>query len=114
QSTIHRWKNELVTPESAAATAQSAGEKSIAEIYYRYRETLKAYSAVDFDDLIGLPVELLTHDREVRDTWQNRIHYLLVDEYQDTNNAQYELVRLIASPRGALTVVGDDDQSIYG
>ncbi|TNF34301.1 MAG: ATP-dependent DNA helicase Rep [Gammaproteobacteria bacterium] len=114
QNTIHRWKNELVTPDAAAANASSAGEKSIADIYYRYRETLKAYSAVDFDDLIGLPVELLTHDREVRDAWQNRIHYLLVDEYQDTNNAQYELVRLLVGPRGALTVVGDDDQSIYG
>ncbi len=114
QATIHRWKNELLTPEAAAATAKSAGEKSIAEIFQRYREALTAYSAVDFDDLIGLPVQLLGDNREVRNAWQDRIHYLLVDEYQDTNHAQYELVRLLAHPRGALTVVGDDDQSIYG
>ena len=74
---------------------------------------MRAYNAVDFDDLILLPVSLLRGDRELRERWQNRIRYLLVDEYQDTNGAQYEMVRLLVGVRGALTVVGDDDQSIY-
>ena len=74
---------------------------------------MKAYNALDFDDLIAMPVLLLKTNQEVRERWQSRIRYLLVDEYQDTNTSQYELVRLLVGERGRLTVVGDDDQSIY-
>ncbi|MDF4952052.1 UvrD-helicase domain-containing protein, partial [Vibrio parahaemolyticus] len=78
-----------------------------------YQKQMKAYNALDFDDLILMPVLLLRNHEDVRQRWQNRIRYLLVDEYQDTNTSQYELVKLIVGERGRLTVVGDDDQSIY-
>ncbi|MFA5493967.1 MAG: DNA helicase Rep [Porticoccaceae bacterium] len=110
---ISQWKNDLVLPEQALSTAASAGEQAIALIYQRYRQSLKAYNAVDFDDLITLPVQLFEQHPDVLDKWRNRIRYLLVDEYQDTNLAQYRLVRLLVGGRGAVTVVGDDDQSIY-
>src|SRR5690606_27843747 len=84
QGTIHRWKNDLVSPEQAHALAQNPGEQQIAGLYQRYGEALRAYSAVDFDDLILLPVQLLREHGDLREQWQNRIRYLLVDEYQDT------------------------------
>jgi len=110
--TISSWKSALVGPDEAIATATGA-EQSIARAYSEYQRRLKAYNAVDFDDLLALPVELLRDDSAARERWQNRFRYLLVDEYQDTNAAQYELLRLLAGPRAAFTVVGDDDQSIY-
>ena len=79
----------------------------------RYREVLRSAGAVDFDDLLLLAVALLERNEPVRRAWQARFPYLLVDEYQDTNRAQYDLVRLLAGPGGNLTVVGDEDQSIY-
>jgi len=79
----------------------------------RYREVLRSAGAVDFDDLLLLVVALLERNEPVRRAWQERFPYLLVDEYQDTNRAQYDLVRLLAGPGGNLTVVGDEDQSIY-
>ena len=82
-------------------------------IYARYQETLNAYQAVDFDDLIRLPVELFEQHRETLCAWQMKLRYLLVDEYQDTNDCQYQLVKLLTDTRGAFTVVGDDDQAIY-
>ncbi|MGC3777814.1 UvrD-helicase domain-containing protein, partial [Escherichia coli] len=72
-----------------------------------------AYNALDFDDLIVMPTLLLKSNEEVRTRWQNKIRYLLVDEYQDTNTSQYELVKQIVGERARFTVVGDDDQSIY-
>ena len=113
QHQISNWKNDLVIPERALSMAQSQGEQTIAMIYLRYNQALRAYNAVDFDDLILIPVELFQRDAEVLSRWQRKIRYLLVDEYQDTNSSQYLLVRLIVGNRGALTVVGDDDQSIY-
>ena len=110
---ISAWKNELITPETAAATADDDVDAFYAALYGAYQRALGAYNAVDFDDLIQRPVELLSHDAELRERWQNRIRYLLVDEYQDTNGAQYELVKQLVGVREALTVVGDDDQSIY-
>lgn len=110
---ISDWKNNLVSPEKALSTAETDVSVRHAAIYLEYQRTLKAYNALDFDDLIMLPVQILTEQPQVRERWQNRIRYLLVDEYQDTNSAQYELVRLLVGIRGALTVVGDDDQSIY-
>lgn len=76
--------------------------------------TLQAYQAVDFDDLIRLPAQLFERDEEVRERWQNKLRYLLIDEYQDTNTCQYLLLKLLAGPRAAFTAVGDDDQAIYG
>ncbi len=110
---ISQWKNDLLTPQMAISRAQSPAELHTAQVFEHYQRALNAYNAVDFDDLIGLPVQLLQQQREIRERWQNRIRYLLVDEYQDTNNAQYQMVRLLVDVRGALTVVGDDDQSIY-
>src|SRR5690606_24016387 len=113
QGQISQWKNDLISPEQALSSAASHGEQAMALIYQRYRQSLNAYNAVDFDDLILLPVLLFQEHPDILDKWRNRIRHLLVDEYQDTNLAQYRLVRLLVGNRGALTVVGDDDQSIY-
>ena len=113
QNQISLWKNDLVLPETALSLAESNGEQVIALLYQRYTQALKAYNAVDFDDLILLPVQNLLADEAFLARWQKRIRYLLVDEYQDTNTSQYRLIRLLIGNRGALTVVGDDDQSIY-
>ncbi|EGR1226006.1 DNA helicase Rep [Vibrio parahaemolyticus] len=112
-STISNWKNDMLTPEQAKAMAKGEQQQLFALCFEMYQKQMKAYNALDFDDLILLPVLLLRNNEEVRQRWQNRIRYLLVDEYQDTNTSQYELVKLIVGERGRLTVVGDDDQSIY-
>ncbi|MEP6938772.1 MAG: UvrD-helicase domain-containing protein [Rudaea sp.] len=106
-------KNAGLAPEAAAASARSAREVEAATLYANYQKRLGAYNAVDFDDLIRLPLALLQQDDDVRAAWRERIRYLLVDEYQDTNDAQYGLLRQLAGERGAFTAVGDDDQSIY-
>jgi ATP-dependent DNA helicase Rep len=113
QSLLSRAKNEGLTPEQAAARATGAREREAAEIYAAYQRRLAAFNAVDFDDLIRLPLGVLEADDEARAGWRERIRYLLVDEYQDTNSAQYRLVKMLAGERGAFTAVGDDDQSIY-
>jgi ATP-dependent DNA helicase Rep len=110
---ISTWKNELIEPDAAIAQAEDDLDAYYAALYGAYQRALRAYNAVDFDDLILLPVKLLDTNPALRERWQNRIRYLLVDEYQDTNGAQYALVRLLVGVREALTVVGDDDQSIY-
>ncbi|MEZ9650579.1 DNA helicase Rep [Vibrio lentus] len=112
-STISNWKNDMLTPDQAKARAQGEQEQLFAFCFETYQKQMKAYNALDFDDLIAMPVLLLKTNQEVRERWQSRIRYLLVDEYQDTNTSQYELVRLLVGERGRLTVVGDDDQSIY-
>ncbi|MGK2914782.1 MAG: UvrD-helicase domain-containing protein [Porticoccaceae bacterium] len=113
QQHISRWKNDLVAPAQALSMATEPMEQRAALVYERYRSALKAYNAVDFDDLILIPVQMLSDYPEVLERWQQRIRYLLVDEYQDTNLAQYQLVKLLARGRDNLTAVGDDDQSIY-
>ncbi len=113
QQQISNWKSGQITPHHALSKAASEGEQLWALIYERYNQALHAYNAVDFDDLIRLPTELFAERPEVRERWQNRIRYLLVDEYQDTNTSQYLLVKQLVGERGTLTVVGDDDQSIY-
>ena len=113
QSCISNWKNDLILPDALLKTASSTGEREFAEAYKRYQDNLKAYNALDFDDLILLPTLLLKHNEEARAKWQSKIRYLLVDEYQDTNTSQYELVKLLVGERARFTVVGDDDQSIY-
>src|SRR5690606_28285264 len=107
------WKNQLLLPDEAGQVAADPEQVFAARLYAEYQRHLKTFNAVDFDDLILLPVTLLRSQAKVLDKWQNRIHYLLVDEYQDTNASQYLLVKLLVGARGALTVVGDDDQSIY-
>lgn len=113
QSKISNWKNDLMLPELALKQAQQPEEQLQAQYYLRYTQLLKAYNAFDFDDLILLPTLLLQHQPEVRTRWQQKIRYLLVDEYQDTNTSQYQLVKLLVGERQRFTVVGDDDQSIY-
>lgn len=110
---ISSWKNDRVLPEQALATATSPADILCAQAYLRYKRALKAYNALDFDDLILLPTVLFEHHPAILEKWQNQLHYLLVDEYQDTNSSQYLLVRQLIGLRGGLTVVGDDDQSIY-
>ncbi len=112
-SCISNWKNDMLTPEQAKARAQGEQQQLFVFCFDMYQKQMKAYNALDFDDLILMPVLLLRNHEDVRQRWQNRIRYLLVDEYQDTNTSQYELVKLIVGERGRLTVVGDDDQSIY-
>lgn len=112
-STISNWKNDMLTPLQAKAMAKGEQQQLFAHCFELYQKQMQSYNALDFDDLILLPVLLLRSSEEVRQRWQNRIRYLLVDEYQDTNTSQYELVKLLVGERGRLTVVGDDDQSIY-
>ena len=113
KNAISNWKNDLILPEVAAKHAQSGQELLFAQCYDRYQRNLRAYNAFDFDDLIMTPTLLLQSNEEVRERWQNKIRYLLVDEYQDTNTSQYLLVKLLVGMRARFTVVGDDDQSIY-
>lgn len=110
---ISSWKNDRILPEQAVANATSPADVLCAQAYLRYKRALQAYNALDFDDLILLPTILFDHQPDVLEKWQNQIHYLLVDEYQDTNTSQYLLVKQLIGMRGGLTVVGDDDQSIY-
>ena len=110
---ISDWKNDLILPEQAHTTCETQEDVQFAHLYQLYERNIRAYNAVDFDDLIVLPTRLLQENAEVRDKWQNRVRYLLVDEYQDTNTAQYILVKLLVGVMGQFTAVGDDDQSIY-
>ncbi|CAQ86235.1 MULTISPECIES: DNA helicase Rep [Photorhabdus] len=112
-ASISNWKNDLLSPQQAAELASSAQEHQFAECYRRYDLHLASCNVLDFDDLITKPTLLMQRDEEVRERWQNRIRYLLVDEYQDTNTSQYQLVKLLVGQRARFTVVGDDDQSIY-
>jgi ATP-dependent DNA helicase Rep len=113
QNRISGWKSEMQTPGRLLQLATSEGEQRYAKLYAGYTAALQAYNAVDFDDLILLPALLFRDNAQILQRWRDRIRYLLVDEYQDTNISQYQLVRLLTAERQALTVVGDDDQSIY-
>jgi len=110
---IGAWKNDLILPAEALEKARNPREQTAAIVYTHYQRTLKAFNAVDFDDLILQPVKLFQEHPEVLERWQNRVRYLLVDEYQDTNASQYLLVKMLIGMRNQFTVVGDDDQSIY-
>lgn len=110
---ISNWKNDLILPQQAIAEAREQQKVQFAQLYARFQNQLRAYNALDFDDLIMIPTLLLSAKPEVRERWQNRFRYLLVDEYQDTNTSQYQLVKLLVGERARFTVVGDDDQSIY-
>ncbi len=110
---VSRAKNAGLSPEQAAEAARTGREREAAALYARYQQRLAAFNAVDFDDLIRLPVQLLEGDAEALAGWRERIGYLLVDECQDTNDAQYRLLKALAGTAGQFTCVGDDDQSIY-
>lgn len=112
-ASISRAKDQLLTPAQYRAAAADFWEKKVAQVYARYQAKLEQNNGMDFDDLIMLTVMLLKEYGDVREKYQSRFSYILVDEYQDTNRAQYELVHLLAEAHGNLCVVGDEDQSIY-
>ena len=114
QWSISRWKNALVGPAAAGKAAKNDDEAVAAVAFNRYDETLRAWQAVDFDDLIALPIALLASNVGAAAKWRERCGHLLIDEYQDTNPAQYRLLRLLTGEQASFTAVGDDDQAIYG
>ncbi len=114
QWAISAWKSAGLNAAAALAQARDENERTTALIMQRYEERLVAYQAVDFDDLIALPLKLLSEHETVRTKWQQKMGHVLVDEYQDTNATQYELLKLLVGERARFTAVGDDDQSIYG
>jgi ATP-dependent DNA helicase Rep len=111
---ISQWKNALTPPADALREAQDDDALVAARAYAGYRDALAAYQAVDFDDLIALPVALFERDAAARARWQARCAHVLIDEYQDTNPAQYRLFRHLVGDATPFTAVGDDDQAIYG
>ncbi|MSP55534.1 MAG: ATP-dependent DNA helicase PcrA [Myxococcales bacterium] len=118
RSQIDRAKNRMIGPKEVASALKEAGPLSgwsdkLPAVFGAYEARLKKANALDFNDLIGKVVELWSQFPEVLKKWTDKFHYLMVDEYQDTNAAQYKLIRLLASARSNLAVVGDDDQSIY-
>ena len=113
QSGISRYKDAGLDPGHALSRAEDDNQARAAEIYRDYQARLVSLNAVDFDDLIALPARLLD-DPVIRTRWRRRLKYLLVDEYQDTSASQYRLLRQLVGDVGAMTAVGDDDQSIYG
>jgi DNA helicase-2/ATP-dependent DNA helicase PcrA len=113
-SIISRYKNKLIFPDSEnLVESNDFKEKTIAEIYKRYQNSLKSANAVDFDDIICLTIKLLKECPDILEKYRSRFRYILVDEYQDTNGAQLELMRLLCGKYKNIMVVGDDDQSIY-
>ncbi len=113
QHLISNWKNDMRQPHELVGQLDDPMLQVGAAVFVQYEDMLKAYNAVDFDDLINLPVQLLQAQPSVRERWQRKLRYLLVDEYQDTNLSQYQLVKLLVREFPRFTVVGDDDQSIY-
>jgi DNA helicase-2/ATP-dependent DNA helicase PcrA len=110
---ISAAKNELVSPQEYLSTAQLPAQKVAAKVYPLYETSLKEANALDFDDLIGRTVAMLKNNKQIRDKWRNQFKYIMVDEYQDTNNAQYSLIKLLLNEDKNICVVGDDWQSIY-
>src|SRR5690606_41329554 len=113
QQAISLWKNALMDPDAAEKAAATPNEAEAALVYRSYQATLAAYQSVDFDDLIRLPTVLMQSNEAVRERWQARVQYLVVDEYQDTNECQYRLVQLLTGRRAMFTTLGDGDQAIY-
>ncbi|MGB2756388.1 MAG: UvrD-helicase domain-containing protein, partial [Acidimicrobiia bacterium] len=110
---ISGWKNELVAPASAGDQAIAPIDRKAAEVFARYQQRLTAANALDFDDLLTRTVELFRNHPAVLEHWQRRFEHVLVDEFQDTNAAQWEIVRLLADDHHRVMAVGDADQSIY-
>jgi ATP-dependent DNA helicase Rep len=114
QWAISGWKNRGLTADATENVADSDDERVAARVMRRYEERLSAYQAVDFDDLIGLPLKLLREHADARAQWQQRFAHVLIDEVQDTNAVQYDLLKALVGDAARFTAVGDDDQSIYG
>ena len=112
-SLISRAKNESISPQKYEIIADGYFERVVAEVYPLYQDALRLNNSLDFDDLLLFTVELLNKNSDIRQDYENRFEYLLVDEYQDTNRCQYELVQLLTGEKQNICVVGDDDQSIY-
>src|SRR5690606_3560266 len=111
---ISSAKNDLSSPaEFASMAGSSPAQRAAAQVYPLYQKALKEAGALDFDDLIGRTVHLLQTQAELRKKWQTQFRYILIDEYQDTNSAQYKLVKLLTSENKNIAVVGDEDQAIY-
>ncbi|MBP9738173.1 UvrD-helicase domain-containing protein [Candidatus Saccharibacteria bacterium] len=110
---ISAAKNELISPEVYAGTATLPAQKVAAKVFPLYQQALRDAGALDFDDLIGRTVAMLKHNPELQQKWQLQFKYIMVDEYQDTNNAQYTLIKLLLNESKNICVVGDDWQSIY-
>ncbi len=113
QSQISRSKNSLTSPEQYRQHAENMFEDYVGQIYTEYQKRLRNLNAMDFDDLLGNPIELFGSNPEILARYQERFDYILVDEYQDTNHAQYRILKLLSQQHRNITVVGDDDQSIY-
>ncbi len=114
QHQISSWKNEMLSPDMVCTgNYENPLQEEAATIYPQYQRALQAYNAVDFDDLIRIPVTLFQEHPEVLERWQHKIRHLLIDEYQDSNTSQYTFVQFLVGTRARFTVVGDDDQSIY-
>ena len=113
-SQISRAKNELVSPEEYLARVASFWDQTVAEVYDLYQRRLHASNAVDFDDMLMLTVQVFERFPEALERWQKSFRYILVDEYQDTNHAQYRLLQLLGAKHGNVCAVGDQDQSVYG
>ncbi len=113
-SEISRYKNSLISPQVALERAEQVVYKKIAQIYKKYEEYTKENNLVDFDDLLALTYKILSEHQDIKEEISERYQFIMVDEYQDTNELQYKILKLIAEPRNNLCVVGDDDQSIYG
>ncbi|MFN8609880.1 MAG: 3'-5' exonuclease [Vulcanimicrobiota bacterium] len=112
-SMVSGWKNQMVTVDEVRRRASNAFERHLAQIYELYQRKLKQNQALDFDDILLKTVEMLQNHADIRERYQERIRYVMVDEYQDVNAVQYELLRLLAARHRNLCAVGDDDQSIY-
>jgi DNA helicase-2/ATP-dependent DNA helicase PcrA len=112
-SLISSAKNEMIGPAEFATTASGPAGQAAAKVYPLYEKSLREAGALDFDDLIGRTVSLLTNQPEIRNKWQRQFKYVMIDEYQDTNSAQYKLIKLLTGPHKNIAVVGDDWQSIY-
>lgn len=113
-SRISHAKNQKLAPEDIYRVSAAPDAARLAVLYEHYQLALQAANALDFDDLLLEAVRLLRHDEQVRDLWNRRVEFLMIDEYQDTNRAQYELMRLLSQRHSNVAVVGDEDQSIYG
>ena len=113
-SEISKYKNSLITPKEAIKRAQQPLYKKIAQIYQKYEEYTIENNLVDFDDLLSLTYKILSENEDIKEEISQRYQFIMVDEYQDTNELQYKILKTIAAPQNNLCVVGDDDQSIYG
>lgn len=114
QQQISRWKNDLLSDEQVLRLSVNQRVPQVAQsLFLKYKQALSAFNAVDFDDLLVIPVHLLQQNPMILERWQLKMRYLLVDEYQDSNSCQYHLVKLLTGVGASFTVVGDDDQSIY-